>query len=318
MRESGNRQRIESSAVSEAAQRWERKMMNYAKTAPRCHRLRIAAFLLCVGIIALACTLKQTSSITSVASPLTRECTEWVNQEFGSPSPARNEAFIDCTARRDPSATPDELRHQLETGDGGGFFDESMTGEDLPIAQDSDCPYVRVAVQSPVGSDEVYQKPMRDLFSTELTRAGFKVVDADAMHHWWASSLTVDTSANSAAWTIIMRAVPEIGNGAIRFTMVRKTVDGREGWFSGMQSLRAFAIDEAPEVAELAAEGIAKELLPAAHRRCDDIDATLEETRVRLEQLRSELMEEIERVRREIEARVRTDRLKHLEIDVEG
>ena len=331
-------------------------MVNYAKTAASCYWLRTATFLLYVGIIAFACTLQEASSITSVApsptgdctewvnqrfdspspgrdeafidcivrpitfvaSPLTRDCTESANQLFGSPAPARDEAFIDCLVRGNPSATPNELRHPLEAGDGDGSFDRLMSGEELPIEFDSDCPYLRVAIQSPVGSNDVYQKPMRDLFSTALTRAGFTVVDADTTHHWWASSLTVDTNAYSAAWTILVRAVPEIGDGAIRFMSVRKTVDGREGSFSGMQSLRAFAKHQAPEAAELAAEGIAKELLPAAYRRCADIDATLEETRVRLEQLRSELTDEIERVRRQQGSRENTGRLKDLKIEVEG
>lgn len=353
-----NAERTEIAAVTEAAQRWERKMMNYVKSGVRRCRLRIATFLLYVGIIAFACTLQEASSITSVApsptrkctewanqqfdlpspardeaftdcivrpiafvsSPLTRDCTEWASEQFDSSSPARDEAFIDCIVRGNPSATPGERRHQLETGDGDGdgLFDRLTTGEELPIEPDSDCPYLRVAIQSPFGSDDVHQKPMRDLFSTALSRAGFKVVDAHAMHHWWASSLTVDTGAYSAAWTILVRAVPEIGDGAIQFTSVRKTVDGREGSFSGMQSLRAFAKHQAPKAAELAAERIARELLPAAYRRCADIDATLEQTRVRLEQLRSELTEEIERVRRQQDSRENTDRLKHLKIEVEG
>jgi hypothetical protein len=159
---------------------------------------------------------------------------------------------------------------------------------------------------------------MRDLFSTALTRAGFNVVEANAMHHWWASSLALDTGANSAAWTVVVRAVPEIGNGGIQFTEVQKTVSGRAGLFSGMQSLRAFSKDEAPEVARLAAEGVARELLPAAHRRCNDIDIALEEERIRLEQLRSELAEEIERVRRVKTLREEARRQKQLQIEVEG
>jgi hypothetical protein len=241
-----------------------------------------------------------------------------VNQTFNSPSPARDEAFIDCIVRRDPSATPDALRHKLETGDGDGLYNRLMTGEALPITPEPDCAFLRVSVQSPVGSDEIEQKPMRDLFSTALTQAGFNVVDAGEMHHWWASSLTLDTGANSVAWTILVRATPEIGNGAIQFTSVRKTVDGQEGSFSGMQSLRAFHKDQAPEAAGLAAEGVANELLPAAHRRCGDIGATLEAAQMRLEQLRSELAEEIKRVRRERDEWKKAGPVKQLEIEVEG
>ena len=363
MRESGKRQGIEIPAVTEAAQHWERKLMNYAKTEARCYRLRIAPFLLYVGIIAFACTLQEASSVSAVAPPPTRDCTEWANQLFGSPSPVRDEAFIDCIVRpitfvasnptrvctawanqqfdssspgrdealigcivsENSSATPDEPGHPFETSDGDGLFDGSTTREKLAIEHDPDCPYLRVAVQSPFGSDDAHQKPMRDLFSTALSRVGFKVVDANATHRWWASSLTVDTSTHSAAWTILVRAVPEIGDGAIQFTSVRKSVDGMEGSFSGMQSLRAFSKHQAPKAAELAAEGIAKELLPAAYRRCADIDATLEETRARLEeararleQLRSELAEEIKRVRRQQDSRDKTDRLKRLTIEAEG
>jgi hypothetical protein len=321
-----------------------------------------------VGIVAAVFLLQATNSITLDEAPVARDCAAWANQEIDSPSPARDQAFIDCIVRRDPAATPEELRHKLKTGDGDDLFsrlmtgesppitpdslengdgDDSfnqlmtgesqpitpdsfengdgddlfnqlMTGESPPITPDSNCPYLRMAVQSPAGSDELDQKPMRDLFATALTQVGFQVVNADALHQWWASSLALDTGENSAAWTILVRAIPEIGNGAIQFTTVRKTVDGREGSFSGMQSLRAFAKSEAPEAARLAAEGVARELLPAAHRRCDEIDATLEETRIALEQLRSELTAEIERVRREKAEREKAGYLKQLEIEVEG
>jgi hypothetical protein len=269
--------------------------------------------------MAIGCALLEPRPVASIEpSMVTRGCAEWANQAFESPSPARDEAFIDCIVRRNPSATTNELRHRLETGDGDGLFDRLMTGEDLPTASESDCPYLRVAIQSPVGSDDASQMPMRDLFSTALARAGFKVVEANAMHHWWASSLALDTGANSAAWTVVVRAVPEIGNGGIQFTSVQKTVSGRAGLFSGMQSLRAFSKDEAPEVARLAAEGVARELLPAANRRCNDIDVALEEERLRLEQLRSELTEEIERVRRVKTQREEASRGKQLQIEVEG
>ncbi len=284
-------------------------------------------------MIAVVCILQAPNSITSVEAPVVRDCAALANETLDSEtlypetldpetldsaSPARDEAFIECIVKRDPSAAPDELRHKLETGDGDGLFDRLMTGEKLSITPESDCPYLRVAVQSPVGSDDADQKKMRDLFSTALTETGFNVVDAATTHNWWASSLMLNTGANSAAWTILVRAVPEIGNGLIQFTSVRKTVDGREGSFSGMQSLRAFAKDEAPEAARLAAEGIAKELLPAAHRRCSDIGATIEQTRMRLEQLRNELTEEIERVRRENDEREKAGPLKQLMIEVDG
>jgi hypothetical protein len=271
-----------------------------------------------VGLIVTACSVQEISPITSVEPAVARDCAEWANQAFDSPSPARDEGFIDCVVRRDPSATTNALRHKLETGAGDGLFDRWMTGEDLPIASESDCPYLRVAIQSPVGSDDASQIPMRDLFSTALNRAGFMVVDANAMHHWWASSLALDTGANSAAWTVVVRAVPEIGGGGIQFTSVEKTVSGRDGSFSGIQSLRAFSKDQAPEVARLAAEGVARELLPAANRRCNDIDIALEEERIMLEQLRGELAEEIERVRRVKAQREKASRQKQLEIEVEG
>jgi len=293
-------------------------MMNDAKSGQRCHQLRAIALSLCVGITAIACSSPRTSSHASDKPAVNRDCADWASQSFTEPSPAQDEAFIDCIVRRNPSTTTNELRHRLSTGDGDNLFDRLMTGEDLPITSNFNCPFVRVAVQSPVGSDDVVQKPMRDLFSTALTETGFNVVDAATTHNWWARSLMLNTGANSAAWTIRVRAVPEIGNGLIQFTSVRKTVDGREGSFSGMQSLRAFAKDEAPEAARLAAEGIAKELLPAAHRRCNDIDGTLKRARTPLELLRSELVNEIESVRRERARREEARDYKQLQIEVEG
>ncbi|MBW2540918.1 MAG: hypothetical protein JRF15_02410 [Deltaproteobacteria bacterium] len=160
---------------------------------------------------------------------------------------------------------------------------------------------------------------MRELFSRALVRAGFGVVPIEMEHRWWASSLTLDLGSDAVAWTILVRAVPEIGNGSIQFTTVDKTVDGRAGSFPGMQSLRSFDKAEAPEAAWIAASAIAKELLPAANRRCDDIDAALEEAQIQLEQLRAELAEEIERVRNErANRREEARREKRLVIEVEG
>jgi hypothetical protein len=292
--------------------------MNDAETRLIGYRPRTVFFSLCVGIIAIACAQQETSSITPFSPSAARDCADWANLAFSSPSPTRDEAFIDCIATRDPYAAPEELRHRLETGDGEGLFNRLMTGENLPITQDFNCPYLRLAVESPVGSDDAYQKPMRDLFSMALTRVGFQVVGADEMHHWWASSLTLELSEDSMAWTILVRSVPEIGSGTIQFTTVHKTVDGREGSFSGMHSLRAFAKDEAPEVARLAAGRIATELLPAANRRCNNRDAAFEEAQMLLEQLRNELTKEIEQVRRAKTRRQETGGQKQLEIEVEG
>jgi hypothetical protein len=159
---------------------------------------------------------------------------------------------------------------------------------------------------------------MRDLFSAALNRSGFTVVDHDTSHYWWASILAMETGPDSAVWTILVRAVPEIGDGSIQFTTVRRAFNGREGAFSGMQSLRAFSKSEAPEAALLAAAGIATELLPAAHRRCSDIDGTLMEAGNQLEELQKELTDEILRVRQQRAERKKAGRQKQLAIEVEG
>lgn len=293
-------------------------MTNDAKSGQRYQPLQAIVLSLCLGITVVACSINRTSSTTSVEPTVDRYCADWASQSFSEPSPVQDEAFIDCIVRRNPSTTTNELRHRLATGDGDNLFDRLMTGEDLPITSNFNCPFVRVAVESPVGSDDAHQKPMRDLFSTALARAGFKVVESNTLHKWWASSLAFDTGADPAAWTVLVRAVPEIGRGEIQFTSVRKTVSGQEGSFSGMQLLRVFSKAEAPEVARLAAEGIARELLPAAHRRCNDIDGTLQNARTPLELLRSELVDEIESVRRAKARRQDAGDYKQLQIEVEG
>jgi len=293
-------------------------MTNDAKSGQRCQPLRAIVLSLCVGSTAIACSINRTSSTTPVQPAVERYCADWASQSFSTPSPVQDEAFIGCIVRRDPSTTTNELRHRLATGDGDNLFDRLMAGEDLPITSNFGCPFVRVAVESPVGSDDAYQKPMRDLFSTALARAGFKVVESDMIHKWWASSLAFVTDVDPAAWTVLVRAVPEIGRGEIQFTSVQKTVSGREGSFTGMQLLRVFSKAEAPEVARLAAEGIARELLPAAHRRCNDIDGTLERARTPLELLRSKLVDEIESVRRAKARREEAGDYRQLQIEVEG
>jgi len=292
--------------------------MIVARTEPRSFRPRAATPSLCIALVAMICSLQSDNAHASVESTTALGCAESVNQEFFAPSPARNEAFVDCIIKQSSLAVSDDLHPKLDTVSDDGSFDRLATAEDLLISPYADCPYLRVSVQSPVGSDELYQKPMRDLFSAALTRAGFEVVNGDASHYWWASILAMDTGPNSAVWTILVRAVPEIGDGAIQFTTVRRAVNGREGAFSGMQSLRAFSKDEAPDAALLTAAGIATELLPAAHRRCTDIDGSLTEAGIRLEQLQKELTEEILRVRRERANREKAGRKKQLQIEVEG
>jgi len=268
---------------------------------------------------AIACAHTEIKAIVPFSPGVAKQCEEWANLAFNGSSPDRDKGFITCITKRDPSASREDLLHRLETGDGSGLYDRLMSGGNLPIASESDCAYMRMAVQSPAGSNEFDQKPMRELFSRALTRVGFEVVPIEMEHRWWASSLTLDTSSNSVAWTIVVRAVPEIGDGAIQFTTLNKTVDGRARSFSGMQSLRSFDKAEAPEVVWVAASAIAQELLPAANRRCDDIDAELEEAQVVLEQLRKELTKEIERVRNEkTQRREEARRRKQLVIEVEG
>jgi hypothetical protein len=268
---------------------------------------------------AIACAHTEIKAIIPFASEVAKQCDEWANLAFNGSSLARDEGFIGCITARDPSASREDLLHRLETGGGYGLYDRLMSGGNLPIESESDCAYMRLAVQSPAGSNEFEQKPMRELFSRALARAGFEVVPIEMEHRWWASSLALDTGSNSVAWTIVVRAVPEIGNGAIQFTTLNKTVDGREGSFSGMQSLRSFDRADASEVAWIAASAVAQELLPAANRRCDDLDAELEEVQMVLEQLRKELTEEIERVRNEKSQRhEEARRRKQLVIEVEG
>jgi hypothetical protein len=281
-------------------------------------RVRAAALSLCAGILAIGCATEQPFRIATVEPLIAKSCAESTSQTFDAPSRERDEAFIECIVRRDPSSTTEDLRHRLATGEGEDLYERLMSGQRMPVGSDSECPYLRVAVQSPVGSDDATQKPMRDLFSQALTRAGFQVVDERTTHEWWASSLALDTGENSTAWTILVRAVPEIGNGGIQFTSVEKVVSGRSGSFSGMQSLRSFTDDQAPEAARLAAEGVARELLPAAQRRCDDVDAELEATRKHLEELRRQLADEMEQVRREKARRKAESRHKQLDIEVEG
>jgi hypothetical protein len=293
-----------------------------ATTEPRSPRPRKAALSLPIVTIAAIYALLSNSALAALESTTARDCAEWVNEAFFSPSPARDEAFVDCIIERDSSDVRTDLLQSVDAAKHDPAHRGSKIDENLPISPVEDCPYLRVAVQSPVGSDEVYQKPMRDLFSAALTRAGFEVVNADASHYWWASILAMETGPNTAVWTILVRAVPEIGDGAIQFTTVRRAVNGREGAFSGMQSLRAFSKAEAPEAAMLAAAGIATELLPAAYHRCahidSNVDSALAEAGIRLEELQKELAEEIVRVRREKVEREKASRQKQLAIEVEG
>jgi len=294
-------------------------MMDHAETGSRGSRARAALISIWIGMTAIACAHTENRPIFPFSPIAAKQCERWAELNFNGSSPARDEGFITCMTERDHSVSRQDLLDRLATGDGIGLYDRLMSGKNRPLESRSDCAYMRMAVQSPAGSSESEQQPMRELFSRALVRAGFEVVPIEMEHRWWASSLTLDMGSNTVAWTIVVRAIPEIGNGEIRFTTVDKTVDGQVGSFSGMQSLHSFDKNEASEAAWLAASAIAEELLPAANRRCDDMYATLEEAQMRLEQLRNELTKEIERVRSEkSQRREEARRRKQLLIEVEG
>jgi hypothetical protein len=67
-----------------------------------------------------------------------KQCEEWANLAFNGSSPTRDEGFVTCITKRDPSASREDLLHRLETGDGSGLYDRLMSGGNLPIASESD------------------------------------------------------------------------------------------------------------------------------------------------------------------------------------
>ena len=215
------------------------------------------------------------------------------------------------TLQATPSLASEEAGDESQ---GEDAFDLSAIDGHPTTADDLACRYLRVAVQSPHGSDEDYQKPLRELLSTSLSDAGFEVVDGDESHYWWASSLALDTGSESA-WTTVVRSVPEIRGGGIKFTTTYKDVAGKNVPFFGMHSLRLFHRKDAPETAMQIAGGIAQSLLPAVHQRCDKmVLAANQKAEAELERVRSELVEEIGRVRRN---RAQSPRMKELKIEVE-
>jgi len=180
----------------------------------------------------------------------------------------------------------------------GSAVDPSAISRDRIGALDPDCPYLRVTVQSPHGPDEEYQKPLRELLSTALVGVGFVVVDDDESHNWWTSSLVLDNGSESA-WSTVVRAVAELRGGGIRYTTTYKQVDGRSVPFSGIHSLRLFHKGEAAEAALRIADGIARDLLPTAHQRCDIAILTAARAAdAEAERVRGELVEVMEQVRR--------------------
>ena len=191
---------------------------------------------------------------------------------------------------------------------------EQLASEQHPTSnQDRDCPYLRVALRSPHGPAELDQKPLRELLSTSLSRVGFEVVDDDESHYWWASSLVLD-NGSELAWSTVVRSVPEIRGGGIRFTTALKEVEGKPVPFSGMHSLRLFRKHEAREAALKIADGIAQDLLPAVYLRCDKaVLAATRKVEAELERVRGDLIEEMKRVRQD---RSRSQHEKALELEV--
>ena len=181
--------------------------------------------------------------------------------------------------------------------------------------------FYRLAIQSPYSSDETAQKLLRELLSSSLTRAGFEVVENDEPHYWWASSLALD-NGSASAWTTVVHAVPEVRDESIGFTTTYREVAGKNVPFFGMHSLRVFNWSDAPATATRIAEEMAQGLLPAVHRRCYDMQlaAALKKAakeaaeKAELERIRSELVEEMNRVRAN---RLRTSSRKEVRIEAE-
>ena len=184
-----------------------------------------------------------------------------------------------------------------------------------------ECQFYRLAIQSPYSSDETAQKLLRELLSSSLTRAGFEVVENDEPHYWWASSLALD-NGSASAWTTVVHAVPEIRDESIGFTTTYREVAGKNVPFFGMHSLRVFNWSDAPATATRIAEEMSQGLLPAVHRRCYDMQlaAALKKAakeaaeKAELERIRSELVEEMNRVRAN---RLRTSSRKEVRIEAE-
>ncbi len=198
---------------------------------------------------------------------------------------------------------------------GEDSFERLAIEPDPTTSLDPDCPYLRLVVQSPHGLDEDYQKPLRELLATSLSRAGFVVVDSNDSHYWWTSSLVLDNGSESA-WSTVVRAMPEIKGGGILFTTAYKEVDGKRVAFSGMHSLQLFDRNNARAAAMQISQEIARDLLPAVHRRCDKaVLAAIREADAALERVRNELTEEMDRVRSDRPAG--SPNLKRLELEVQ-
>jgi len=264
-------------------------------------------------ILLIPLTVPVTAAYGSEEATAVLECTVRAHQALFGPSSRGGDQYVDCILEKSPPSVRANLRHRLATGGGGEFIHRLNTGGDPPAILNSDCPYLRVALQPPDQTSEHYQIPFRDLLKEELAQVGFVIAQENEFSHWSVHSLASQASRESAFWSFSMEAQLEPGDGIIPFTrnftsLGDKRVEIR--WLVGL--MRAFPIDNAAAIAKQFAEGAAHALLPGARWRCHVRNTVLEEKKEELERIRAQLTEEIAGVRGR-----RAEQEKQLELEVE-
>lgn len=134
----------------------------------------------------------------------------------------------------------------------------------------------------------------------------------DHVPPWYVDTQVLDVGDGTIVWSWKLRRQPTISSGSLRFERFSdpRSPGGEE--FSGIEGLSRLSIHEFATTAAEASDEIAAIFLPHAHRLCADRNAALLEEQRQLENLRERLEDEIERVRRK-----RDRRLKTLTVDVD-
>jgi hypothetical protein len=186
-----------------------------------------------------------------------------------------------------------------------------------------DCPYLRVQVV--VGEYEenawgagVRTKRRQDSLAqglrTRLDQIGFEIVYEPESANWVIYSNAVELPDKKIFWSISMQKLPTVTDDGILLFRPGSviTTGGKSVEFTSTSHLVITGSDEVDDAIAGVTNDIAKKWLPSAQVQCADMEATLFGEAVKLERLREQLVDEIERIQR-----IRSEQSKQLELEVE-
>ncbi len=186
-------------------------------------------------------------------------------------------------------------------------------------SDDESCPYLRLSLSTPQrippADDRELQQEYLAVFALHLERAGFVVAGPSTSRFSWELFSQVEPlGAGRLAWSYALLPMPGLADGMIEFPTfsVIERPGGERVKFTTYHGLEHLRSGDFPLRAALASEKLANLYLPVALELCANRGTSLDLETARLERIRRELTEEIQRISAQ-----RREQTKHLELEPE-